>query len=205
MFEIKDLINEGLSLHASGRTRKYVLQDRDYEVKLEKLARTVETMRANVRKNKAIVVDGEDYKISDYKLFGNLPIIVRCGAVWATTSAREACEPYFQAASPAVDDAFACMTPDELDAFIDDYNNNQKDPYILGKDDISRDVVTVNTFKGWAGHEDNSVVLNDAGLGSIDEKAAVINGVVSPFEAKVSRTLKGYSQEVLAKWLIWKN
>lgn len=202
MINLKDSIEQGLTLNATSSTVRYVLEAKNFQSVLNNLVYTIKAVRANIRNNRMLNINGDFYKPTDYSFFGNISAVVNSGVVWTTASNEEYVDPYYQAEYPSDTDC-KLMTPSQVRAFINNYNSRQSDDKLVSEP-VKDDVVSILSFKGWAAHTAGHMVMNEEGIGRIDEKVAVVNGIKTPFcNPATVVELQVCSSEVMSEWLVW--
>lgn len=203
MSTLKSLIKLGLIQASSTRTLRYVVEKNDFDAVLDNLVFTIETVRANIRNNRTLMINGDLYRPTEYEFFGNITELVKCGCVWSATVSAEYMEPYFEATTPEpANGKVKLLTPAQVKAIIKRLNENQDSESKYSVTKVSDDVVGLLQFKGWAGETPDTIVMNETGFGSIDEKVAVINNIKTPFVAGTAVELDVYSDEVMSEWLV---
>lgn len=195
----------GLEVRASDKTTRYFIDasnDR-FVTELANVVFTIKTMMHLAYHEKKVLVEGEYYRLTDYELPVNICALVKCGVVWTTKEAAYFSEPYYLADAP-VSTELKLWSPQKVASFFRRYNANQAVDAIEMAN-VQLDIVCLTDLKGLAAKTEGHHIRWDEGIGSIDAKVAICNGIQTLWDDAMVVRYANSNDEVMGAWLTGKN
>lgn len=132
---IRTALEKGIAEVASARTKRYVIDQKDYSTRLDDVANTLVGLMSSF--GSSVSVDGDVYNVSEYKVPNKLIDLLNVGRVYGSCDAIERVEPMFEIVKEPI-----TLTPGAFNAFFINFNAQQGDcaQFSLSEGYVRRDV-----------------------------------------------------------------